>query len=870
MKYASGTITQRTVPIIALLFFTAAVHAQSLVVLPKYHDSLFSTYYHQRNSLFGSSPVRAGDVLFVGNSITDGADWSELFGDIRMKNRGISGDFTAGVLHRAASIVKDRPGKVFLMIGVNDLARGLSTDSVVGNILRFASYLRQESPATRLFVQSILPVSPVFGKFGGHASKRDSIIRVNRKLREQANVNGYTYIDLYPAFCDANGRLDPLYTNDGLHLLGEGYLLWKHLLFPHVHGLQEKPSIIPLPVAVEWKEGRFPLHQLASIVMSSDSLDRESAYLLDLLSGMGWRPGRRSKAGSDERYIELRLEKPEGKGHSPESYALSVDRQRVIIRAQTSKGIFYGIQTLRHLMRDGLMVDACEIIDRPAFAWRGYMIDVGRNYMPMDLLRKQIDVMAAYKLNVFHFHATEDIAWRIAISRYPQLTAPEHMLRNKGQYYTEDEIRSLIEYCRDRHILFLPEIDMPGHSAAFRSAMKTDMQSDTGMAIVKDILREFFRSFDLPYIHIGSDEVRITNPRFLPAMTGLLDSLGKEVIGWHPGGNLGPTTIRQVWREDATKSFLPSGARFIDSRHLYLNHMDPLESVSTIFNRMIAGRQMGDSLAIGATLCMWHDRTVSRAEDILAMNPVYPGMLAFAERSWRGGGRNGWIANLSDGDVGAFAAFESRLLEQKLLYFRHQPFPYERQSDLTWDLYGPFDNGGDVSRSFDLESLLWKGKAPKPTRQVGGGTVVLRHWWTPLVKGALDDPREHTTIYASTRIWSDLEEQRDAWIGFEDLSRSYASSTPPPGAWDYKGSTVWVNAQPIQPPLLTRAGQKGHPEIPLVDEGYAYRPPTKVLLKKGWNTVLIKLPVASFRARGPQDPVKWMYTFILLPRRVDL
>jgi hypothetical protein len=79
-----------------------------------------------------------------------------------------------------------------------------------------------------------------------------------------------------------------------------------------------------------------------------------------------------------------------------------------------------------------------------------------------------------------------------------------------------------------------------------------------------------------------------------------------------------------------------------------------------------------------------------------------------------------------------------------------------------------------------------------------------------------------------------------------------------------------VNAQPIQPPLLTRAGQKGHPEIPLVDEGYAYREPTKVLLKKGWNTVLIKLPVASFRARGPQDPVKWMYTFILLPRRVDL
>lgn len=870
MKKAIDMTKQRAFPIIALIFVMAAAHAQPFVVLPKYHDSLFSAYYHQRNTLFGSSPVGEGDVLFVGNSITDGADWSELFGDIRMKNRGISGDFTAGVLHRAASIVKGRPGKVFLMIGVNDLARGLSTDSVVGNILRFASYIRQESPATRLFVQSILPVSPAFGKFGGHASKRDSIIRVNRLLREQANVNGYTYIDLYPAFCDANGRLDASYTNDGLHLLGEGYLLWKHLLFPYVRGLEEKPSIIPLPVDLQWKEGRFPLHRLGSIVTSSGSLDRESAYLQDLLSAMGWRPERRSKAMNGERHIELRLEKQMGKGDSPEGYALSVDRQRVIIRAQTPHGIFNGIQTLRHLMRDGLMADACEIVDRPAFPWRGYMIDVGRNYMSMDLLRKQIDVMATYKLNVFHFHATEDIAWRIAISKYPQLTAPEHMLRNKGQYYTEGEIRSLIDYCRDRHILFLPEIDMPGHSAAFRRAMKTDMQSDTGLAVVRDILREFCRSYDLPYIHIGSDEVRIANPLFLPSVTTLLDSLGKQVIGWHPGGNLGPATIRQVWREDAAKSFLPTGARFIDSRHLYLNHMDPLESVSTIFNRMIGGRQMGDSLAIGATLCVWHDRTVSRAEDVLAMSPVYPGMLAFSERSWRGGGRSGWIANISDGDVGAFAAFESRLMEQKLLHFRNLPFPYQRQSDLTWDLHGPFDNGGDVSRSFDLETSLWKGMAPKSTQKALGGTVVLRHWWTPLVKGALADPKEHTTVYASTRIWSDLEERRDAWIGFEDLSRSYASSTPPPGAWDYKGSTVWVNGLRLQPPHLTRAGQSGHPEIPLVDEGYAYREPTKVLLKKGWNTVLLKLPVASFKARGPQDPVKWMYTFILLPRRVDL
>ena len=110
-----------------------------------------------------------------------------------------------------------------------------------------------------------------------------------------------------------------------------------------------------------------------------------------------------------------------------------------------------------------------------------------------------------------------------------------------------------------------------------------------------------------------------------------------------------------------------------------------------------------------------------------------------------------------------------------------------------------------------------------------------------------------------------MAEEREAWVGFENLSRSYASSSPPQGAWDYKGGQVWVNGSKVDPPRWTRAGQKGHPEIPLVDEGYEYREPVKVRLAKGWNTVLVKAPVASFRSRGPQDPVKWMFTFALLP-----
>jgi hypothetical protein len=513
-------------------------------------------------------------------------------------------------------------------------------------------------------------------------------------------------------------------------------------------------------------------------------------------------------------------------------------------------------------MRDAVVVDGCEITDGPAFAMRGYMIDVGRNYMAVDLLKQQIDVMAANKLNVFHFHPTEDIAWRFEVKSFPQLTDAKHMLRNKGKYYTVAEIKDLIAYCRERFITLIPEIDMPGHSAAFTRAMGFDMQSDSGKLVVQKILQEICDTYDLPYIHIGSDEVRIKDTTFVPQMTTLLESRGKKVMGWQPGGNFKSGTIRQLWREDANRSFIPTGEPFIDSRHLYLNHHDPLEAVTTIFNRRISNRDQGDSLALGAILCLWHDRNVGRDDDVLKMNPVYPGMLAFAERSWRGGGQLGWVSNVSDGDRQAFAAFENRLLEHKALYFNGKFFPYVQHAQMQWALYGPFNHGGDVQREFDIEKVKTGIGLSQPVKQVTGGTVVLRHFWDPLIKGAVEGAKENTTWYASAKIWSDEAGVFPFWIGFYDLSRSPATNTPPAGAWDVKGSMVWVNGKSIPPPQWTRAGAKGDPEVPLIDEGYSYRAPTSVPLEKGWNNVFIKAPVGSFKAHDWQTPVKWMFTFV--------
>lgn len=827
--------------------------------LPVYPDSIFSTYYHQRVTLFRSLPQTSDDIIFIGNSITDGGEWSELFDDKKIKNRGISGDISAGVIHRIDEVATRKPAKVFLMIGTNDLARGIAPDSVVKNILLTSAYLREKAPASKLFLQSILPVNEVYGKFGGHTSKGTQIKQVNAQLKASATNNGYTYIDLYTPFSDQNGKLKPSLSNDGLHLTGEGYLLWKHLVYPYIYDVPEKASLIPLPQQLNWQEGRFPLFDCKTIVVKDAALQKEAQRLKDYLKERGLYLDITNSVPANQPAIELALDKKLG----DEAYRLQASANKISLHAASGLGAFYGLQTLLQLARTGVYIDACDINDAPAFAWRGYMIDVGRNYQSMELLKQQIDIMAKYKFNIFHFHPTEDIAWRIAIKQYPQLTEPEHMLRDKGEYYTEADIKELIAYCKERYITFVPEIDMPGHSAAFRRAMKTDMQSDTGLAIVKNILTEICTTYDVPYIHIGADEVKITNKEFVPEVTAHIQKLGKKVIGWEPGGNFTDNTIRQMWMDDNARISSSATIQYIDSRHLYLNHMDPLEAVVTIFNRRISNKENGDNNAIGATLCMWHDRAVAEEEDVQRMNPVYPGMLSFAERVWRGGGYSGWTAII--GEPGSqpakeFSEFENRLLDHHQQNFENLPFPYVRQSSLQWNLYGPFENRGDLSKQFDPENKSIA--SLKPTTFATGGTIIWRHWWAPLIKGVLETPKENSTWYASTRIWSDEEKTGNFWIGFNNLSRSPATDSPKPGIWDSHQSKVWVNGKLIDPPLWKRGGQKGHSEIPLVDEGYEFREPTRIPLKKGWNEVLIKSPIGSFKAKDWQNPEKWMFTFV--------
>jgi lysophospholipase L1-like esterase len=847
---------------VAVLLVQVQLYAQ--VKLPLSHDSLFSTYYHQRVTSFKSMPQTKDEIIFLGNSITDGAEWAQLFNDVHMKNQGISGDVTAGVLHRLPVVTNRKPAKIFLLIGTNDLARGISADSVLKNMLLIADYVKQQSPKTKLYVQSILPVNEVYGKFAGHTKNNALIRKVNEQLKANAATHHYQYVDLHTPFSNENGKLKPELSNDGLHLMGNAYLLWKHIIYPYVHDLQPKAALIPQPQQLQWKQDMFAVYNCKIIVLKDKSLLKEATQLQQYFQSMGWEMRLADKATVGESFIEIGLGKVRSAQHEGEAYQLEVNETNIKLVANTDHGVFNGIQTLKQLLRSGTVIDAVNITDWPAFGWRGYMIDVGRNYMSMPLLKQQIDVMATNKFNVFHFHATEDIAWRIASKQYPQLTAPEHMLRNKGMYYSEADIKELVAYCKERYITFVPEIDMPGHSAAFKRAMKTDMQSDSGLIIVKNILKEFITTYDVPYIHIGADEVKITNKNFVPEVTAFIESMGKKVIGWQPGGNFSNSTIRQLWMDDNAHHTSNNQIQFIDSRHLYLNHMDPHEAVTTIFNRKIADKEKGDATTLGGTICMWHDRAVSKEEDVLNMNPVYPSMLAFAERSWQGGGVDGWVAVIGEPNSSrakTFAAFEERLLDHQQQYFSTLSFPYTKQSNLVWKLFGPFNNKGDLTKQFVPEQKSFDADKTPPTVEQVGATIVLRHWWAPLIKGAVLNAEDSTTWYATTKIWSDEEKEQPFWIGFNNLSRSPATDAPPANAWDNKQSAVWVNGNVIPAPQWKHAGQKGNSELPLADEGYEYRTPTTIFLKKGWNTVLIKTPVGSFKGKDWQNPVKWMFTF---------
>ena len=205
---------------LAALCAAGSAHAQEL--------------YGQRSSLFAMLKCDSTSIVMLGNSLTHGCEWHELFANPHILNRGINGDTAQGILDRLEPIVAGKPAKIFLLTGVNDVSHDLSADSVVTAICKVIDTIRLTSPATRLYVQSLLPINNAFGRYKRLAGKEQTIRDINALLEPKVHAAGATWINLYPAFCDAEGNLRSDLTNDGLHLLAPGYAIWHDILLPYI------------------------------------------------------------------------------------------------------------------------------------------------------------------------------------------------------------------------------------------------------------------------------------------------------------------------------------------------------------------------------------------------------------------------------------------------------------------------------------------------------------------------------------------------------------------------------------------------------------------------------------------------------------
>ena len=157
-----------------------------------------------------------------------------MFFYAKILNRGFSGDVTDGVLDRLEEVIESKPSAIFIMIGVNDLARGRSVDYIVSNYRQILEKIVSDSKDSKIYIQSVLPVNDEFQKFKNHVNKTKQILSVNKNLKRLSNQYSAKYIDLFQLFAMENNKLNPKYSNDGLHLTGDGYLLWKSIVEKYI------------------------------------------------------------------------------------------------------------------------------------------------------------------------------------------------------------------------------------------------------------------------------------------------------------------------------------------------------------------------------------------------------------------------------------------------------------------------------------------------------------------------------------------------------------------------------------------------------------------------------------------------------------
>ena len=424
-----------------------------------------------------------------------------------------------------------------------------------------------------------------------------------------------------------------------------------------------QPNLMPMPWKIAVKEGHLRIDSSFRIAATGVPAAAVERFTARIFRQAGLSAIHRS-AAKPALIIECRDTPGED-----ESYQLDVTPDGARLVAPTSTGALRGMETFAQLVTpgaEGFEVPAVHIEDRPRFPWRGLMLDVSRHWMPVEVVERNLDAMAAVKLNVFHWHLSDDQGFRVESRRWPKL----HELGSDGNYYTQAEIRRVVAYARDRGIRVIPEFDIPGHTTSWFAGYPElasapgpyaiqrrwgifeptmDPSRETTYQFLDAFLGEMAALFPDPYFHIGGDEVEDAQWKSSAAIQAfarehhlatsaelhayfnrrvqeLLKKHGKIMIGWDevlaPG--LAADTVIQSWRgPQSMADAARKGYRSVLSSGYYLDHLLP------------AGKHYGvdpgaDAHTLGGEACMWSEYVSAETVD----SRIWPRMAAIAERFW--------------------------------------------------------------------------------------------------------------------------------------------------------------------------------------------------------------------------------------------
>jgi len=491
--------------------------------------------------------------------------------------------------------------------------------------------------------------------------------------------------------------------------------LWVLGMCLTAHSLKAQ-SVIPVPLKMEQGTGCFLLSENTKLYINLQGL--EAQLLENCLQALPVHL-KKGKKKDTQNILSLLITEKNHQLPSPESYTLSVTPQQILIRATSGAGLFYGVQTLLQLAQPSgagsYSIASVEIEDTPRFAYRGLMLDVSRHFSTKEFIKKQIDALAYYKINRLHLHLTDAAGWRLEIKKYPLLTEFAAWRTDPtwkqwwnggrkyvrfdvpgayGGYYTQDDIREILEYARQHYITVIPEIEMPSHSEEVLAAYpqlscsgepykNSDfcVGNEETFTFLENVLTEVMELFPSEYIHIGGDEAGKSAWKTCPKcqkrmkdehlanvdelqsylihrIEKFLNNHGRHLLGWDEilQGGIAPNATVMSWRgEEGGIAAVTSGHRAImtPGAYCYLDSYQdapysqpeaiggylPLKKVYS-YNPVPASLTAEQAkLVYGVQGNLWVEY-IPTPEHVEYM--IYPRILALAETAWSAPERKSW------------------------------------------------------------------------------------------------------------------------------------------------------------------------------------------------------------------------------------